>query len=230
MRVFVRLIVCALIMCSFASSGIAAGESLSPSADFNAEIQYRLDGKPTHVCGMASSIQEYARMDLDLQKTGKLSLLVDMRAGRMQIVAHRLKAYVEIPVKGNPRNWRDLLKSASSILMPQSLGMVSLVEKETKYLGKASWQGFSTKKSSVVFEASFMGKTRTFSLEIWESPVFAPFPLRVIAPETRENYGGNAWLSNIEATENIEEFYKVPEGFNRYPSVMDLFLYALTAF
>jgi len=230
MRFFGKLIAGFLLVCLAASSSYAAGEAASSSADFNAQIQYRVGEKPSHVCGTASSVQNFARMDVDLRKTGRLSILVDMRAGRMQAVAHTLKAYAEIPVTGDPRNWRDLLKSISSVLMPQSLGMVGLVEKETKYLGKASWQGFSARKSRVVFEASFMGKNRTFPLEVWESSVFAPFPLRIIAPETKETYGGSAWLSNIEATENSEQFFKVPEGYTRYPSVMDLFLYALTAF
>ena len=50
------------------------------------------------------------------------------------------------------------------------------------------------------------------------------------AEETSATHGGTAALVNIVAEQAADSMFRIPEGFTRYTSVMDLFLYALTAF
>ena len=214
-----------LAVCLLASSAQAAAY-----ADFRSDVQYRIDGKNVKNCGVATSSGSYSRLDLDLGSAGGFSLLVDADGHMMRVLSHRLKAYVEIPVAGDPRDWRSLVKSAAAAVMPQSMGMISLQEKECTPIGKDNWQGYSVKKSLNVFDVGFMGSVHRFTFEVWENEAFAPFPMHVIAEETRSTHGGTAWLTNIVAEQAAQSMFQIPEGFTRYTSVMDLFLYALTAF
>ncbi|WP_418765590.1 hypothetical protein [Mailhella sp.] len=214
-----------LAVCLSAGSAQAAAY-----ADFRSDVQYRLDGKAVKTCGSAMSSGSSSRLDLDLGSAGAFSLLVDANERMMRVLSHRLKAYVEIPVSGDPRDWRNLVKSAAAAVMPQSMGMISLQEKECTPLGKDNWQGYSVRKSRNVFDVSFMGSVHRFTIEVWENEAFAPFPMHAAAEETRATHGGTAWLTNIVAEQAAQSMFQIPEGFTRYTSVMDLFLYALTAF
>ena len=199
-------------------------------ADFRSDIQVRVDGKPLRTCGTAMSSGDFARMDLDLGSAGAFTLLVDTREHMMRVLSRRLKAYVEIPVLGDPRDWRSLIKSAAAAVMPQSMGMISLQEKESSVIGRDNWQGYAVVKTRNVFEAGFMGNVRRFTVEVWEYDAFAPFPMRARAEETSATHGGVAALTNIVAEQAADSMFRIPEEFTRYSSVMDLFLYALTAF
>ena len=202
----------------------------SAYADFRADIQFQREGREVRTCGAAISSGPFARMDLDLGRAGEFSLIVDTREHMLRVLSHRLRAYVEIPVSGDPRDWRTLVKSAAAAVMPQSMGMVSLQEKETVSLGKDSWQGYAVQKSRSVFEAGFMGSVHRFTIEVWENEVFAPFPMRASSAETSATHAGSAWLMNIAAEQSSHNMFSIPENFTRYTSVMDLLLYALTAF
>lgn len=222
----VRLLLCvgAVLLVAVTSAQAAA------YADFRADIVARVDGKAEKNCGMVMASGPGARMDLDLGSAGAFSILVDDREHMLRVLSHRLKAYVEIPVSGDTRNWRHLVKSAAAAVMPQSMGMISLQEKETVPLGKDNWQGYAVTKSRTLFEASFMGSVHRFSIEVWENDAFAPFPMRASAEETRATHGGTAALVNIVAEQAARSMFLVPEGFTRYTSVLDLLLYAITAF
>ena len=221
--------VCALCL-GFAVCFCASFAQAAAYADFRSDIQYRIDGKTVKNCGTALSSGPCARMDLDLGSAGVFTLLVDSREHMLRVLSQRLKAYVEIPVTGDPRDWRSLVKSAAAAVMPQSMGMISLQEKECTPLGKDNWQGYPVHKTRNVYEAGFMGTVRRFTLEVWENEAFSPFPMHAMAEETSATHGGSAWLTNIVAEQASQSMFQIPEGFTRYTSVMDLFLYALTAF
>lgn len=222
-------VLCALCL-GFAVCFSSSVAQAAAYADFRADIQYRIDGKIVKNCGTALSSGPYARMDLDLGSAGTFTLLVDSREHMLRVLSQRLKAYVEIPVAGNPRDWRSLVKSAAAAVMPQSMGMISLQEKESSPLGKDNWQGYAVQKTRNVYEAGFMGTVHRFTLEVWENEAFAPFPMHAMADETSATHGGSAWLTNIVAEQASQSMFLIPEGFTRYSSVMDLFLYAMTAF
>lgn len=228
MSLFKRAAQAAAFLFAFAS--FASGALAAAYADFRADVQFQLEGKTVRTCGAAMSSGPFARMDLDLGKAGEFSLVVDTREHMLRVLSHRLRAYVEIPVSGDPRNWRDLVKSAAAAVMPQSMGMISLQEKETTPLGKDNWQGYSVRKSRSVFEAGFMGSVHRFTVEVWENEAFAPFPMRASSAETSATHAGSAWLTGIAAEQSSEAMFSVPQSFTRYSSVMDLLLYALTAF
>ena len=220
-------LLCALCLCL----GICAPSAYAAAyADFRSDVQCRIDGKSVRTCGAAMSSGEYSRLDLDLGKAGGFTLLIDSRNHMLRVLSQRLKAYVEIPVSGDPRDWRSLVKSAAAAVMPQSMGMISLQEKEVTPIGKDNWQGYAVRKTRNVFEAGFMGSTRRFTVEVWENEAFSPFPMHVRAEETDATHGGAAWLTNIVAEQASQSMFRIPEGFTRYSSVMDLFLYALSAF
>ena len=219
----------ALCTCLFLLSPVASAEAAA-YADFRSDIQVRGDGKTVKTCGTVMSAGPFARMDLDLGNAGSFALIVDTEQHMLRVLSSRLKAYVEIPVAGNPRDWRSLVKSASAAVMPQSMGMISLQEKECTQLGKDNWQGYAVQKSRSVFEAGFMGSVHRFTVEVWENEAFAPFPMHARAEETRDTHGGSAWLTNIVAEQAARSMFQIPEEYTRYTSVMDLFLYALTAF
>lgn len=213
-------------VCLFAASSVQA----AAYADFRSDIQYRVDGKTVKTCGTAVSSGRFARMDLDLGSAGGFTFLVDTGEHMLRVLSQRLKAYVEIPVSGDARDWRSLVKSAAAAVMPQSMGMISLQEKESTPLGKDNWQGYSVRKTRNVFDAGFMGSVHRFTIEVWENEAFAPFPMHARAEETSATHGGSAWLTNIVAEQASQAMFRIPEGYTRYTSVMDLFLYALTAF
>ena len=199
-------------------------------ADFRADIEYRQEGKAVRHCGTAMSSGSFARMDIDLGQAGSFALIVDTQERMLRVLSFRLKAYVEIPVTGDARNWRHLVQSAAAAVIPQSMGMISLQEKEYTPLGKDNWQGYPVQKSRVVFEAGFMGSVNRFTLEVWENEAFAPFPMHASSLETRATHAASAWLMNIAAEQSSAAMFRIPEGFTRYTSIMDLLLYALTAF
>ena len=183
-------LLCALCLCL----GICAPSAWAAAyADFRSDVQYRIGGKSVHACGAAMSSGHYSRLDLDLGKAGAFTLLIDSRNHMLRVLSQRLKAYVEIPVSGDPRDWRSLVKSAAAAVMPQSMGMISLQEKEVTPIGKDNWQGYSVRKTRNVFEAGFMGSTRRFTVEVWENEAFSPFPMHVRAEETDATHGGAAW-------------------------------------
>ncbi len=207
------------------------GEALAATyADFRADIEYRREGGAVRHCGSAMSSGHYARMDVDLGSAGAFALIVDTQQNMLRVLSYRLKAYVEIPVSGDPRNWRHLVQSAAAAVMPQSMGMISLQEKEYTPLGKDNWQGYPVRRSRVVFEAGFMGSVNRFTLEVWENAAFSPFPMHATSQETRATHAAGAWLMNIAAEQSSRSMLEIPQGFTRYTSIMDLFLYALTAF
>ena len=214
-----------LVLLAAAPSALAAAY-----ADFRSDIEVRVDGRENRTCGTAMSSGHSSRMDLDLGSAGRFTLLVDSREHMLRILSQRLKAYVEIPVAGDPRDWRSLVKSAAAAVMPQSMGMITLQEKECVPIGRDNWQGYAVRKTRNVFEAGFMGSVHRFTLEVWENEAFAPFPMFARAEETGATHGGTAALVNIVAEQAADAMFHVPEGFTRYTSVMDLFLYALTAF
>ena len=209
---------------------VSASGAYAAYADFRADVQFQREGKIVRTCGSAMSSGPFARMDIDFDKAGRFSFIVDTREHMLRVLSHSLKAYVEIPVFGDPRNWRTLVKSAAAAVMPQSMGMISLQEKETVSLGRDNWQGYSVQKFRSVFEAGFMGSIHRFTLEVWENEAFAPFPLYASSAETSATHAGSAWLSNIAAEQSSQTMFRIPDSFTRYASVMDLFLYALTAF
>lgn len=217
---------CALCL----SLGGAQAAMAAPYADFKSDIEYQRDGKQAKKCGTTYSAENFVRMDVELGKAGEFTFLVDMKAGMLRVLSRKLHAYVEVPVAGNARSWRDIVQSAAAAVMPQSMGMITLQEKEYARVGKGSWKGYSVQKSRCVYEASFMGKSQRFTFEVWENTAFAPFPMRASSAETKAFHGGSAWLSNIAAEQAPADMFRVPENFTRYTSIMDLLLYALTAF
>lgn len=216
--------VCLLLLAA-APSALAAAY-----ADFRSDIEVRVDGRESRTCGTAMSSGYSSRLDLNIGSAGQFTLLVDSREHMLRVLSQRLKAYVEIPVSGDSRDWRSLVKSAAAAVMPQSMGMITLQEKECVSLGKDNWQGYAVQKTRNVFEAGFMGSVHRFTFEVWENEAFAPFPMFARAEETSATHGGTAALVNIVAEQAADSMFRIPEGFTRYSSVLDLFLYALTAF
>lgn len=199
-------------------------------ADFRAGLEYR-DGKhPVRSCGSAAVSGELARLDVRLGKAGYFTLLVDMQGGRMRVLSQKLKAYVETSVDGDAHSWRDLVRSASSVLLPQTLGMVSFQEQSCQEQGRERWNGFEAVKSRCVFKLGFMGSTRNITFDVWESRDIVPFPLKVEVIEDGRTRGGSVWLAELATVKSPEEDFLVPEDFTRFTSVLDLFLYALSAF
>jgi hypothetical protein len=202
----------------------------APHADFRAGIEYSDSGREARTCGTAAASGTRARMDVELGRVGVFTLLTDVESRQMYVLSQKLKAYVKVPVEGDPRSWRDLVASASSAIMPQSLGLVGIRETEREELGREQVQGYSAEKSRSVFEISFMGTVRQITVDVWENGLFAPFPLKVSVLESRNSREGSAWLTDIEAARTPDAELAVPEEFTRYTSVMDLLLFALTAF
>ncbi|WP_446424146.1 hypothetical protein [Mailhella sp.] len=223
----------ALLLAAALALSLTLGDapaSASPYADFTAAIEYSDSGREARPCGTAAAAGAKARMDIDLGRVGVFTLLIDTESRQLYVLSQKLKAYVLVPVEGDPRNWRDLVASASAVIMPQSLGLVGIRETEREDLGRESVQGYPAQKSRSVFEISFMGTVRQIGVEVWENSVFAPFPLKVRVPESRNSREGSAWLADIEAARMPDAELAVPEEFTRYTSVMDLLLFALTAF
>ena len=199
-------------------------------ADFRAHIEYKDGERAAARSGAAMASHRHARLDVRLGKAGDFTLLVDMEARKMRVLSQRLKAYVEADVQGDPRSWRDLLQSASAVLMPQSLGLVSLDLKEREELGRESAQGYTASRSRNVFTLGFMGSYRDISVTVWENDAFAPFPLKAEVAEDKRTRGGSVFLTEIVSVREKEELFLVPHDFTCYTSVMDLLLFAITAF
>ncbi len=202
----------------------------APHADFHATLVYEDEGGPARACGFAMTAGSCARLDVRLGMAGEFTMLVDMEARMVRVLSQRLKAYVETELVGDPRNWRDLVRSCSAILLPQTLGMVSLEEKERKVLGSEVVQGYAAERSRNVFRLGFLGSYRNITVDVWESDILVPFPLKAEVLASRETRKGSAYLTDITPSKEGEELFCVPEGFTRYSSVLDLILYALSAF
>ena len=199
-------------------------------ADFRSALEYK-DGKhPAKHCGAAAVSGELARLDVRLGKAGYFTLLVDMQGGRMRVLSQKLKAYVETSVDGDAHSWRDLVRSASSVMLPQTLGMVSFQEKSCEEQGRELWSGVEAVKSRCVFKLGFMGSYRDIMFDVWESRDIVPFPLKIEVIEDSRTRGGSVWLKGIETVKSPEKDFLVPEDFTRFTSVLDLILYALSAF
>jgi hypothetical protein len=192
-----------------------------------AELCCQEDGKEKRRGGEAMLAGNKARLDARLGKAGMFTRLVDREGGKMQVLSHRLKGYVESRLDGDARSWRDLVRSASAVLMPQTLGMVSFEEKSCTEQGRERVQGYEAVKSHCVFTRGFMGSYRDITMDVWESPTFAPLPLKVSVVGDRQTHGALLWLENVRPLKEDVEFLP-PEGYTRFSSVLDLILYALT--
>ena len=168
-----------------------------------------------------------ARLDARLGKAGQFTLLVDREAGKMQLLSHRLKGYVQSKVDGGAQSWRDIVRSASAMFMPQTLGMVSFEEKLCIEQGREQVQGCEAVKSRCVFMLGFMGSYRTITMDVWENPAFAPFPLKVSVIGDKDTHGVEVWFENVQPAKDDVSFLP-PEGYTRFSSVLDLILYAIT--
>ncbi|MBR3880330.1 MAG: hypothetical protein IKJ34_01870 [Mailhella sp.] len=210
--------------------GAGAPLHAAPCADLRAEVLYQDMKRQAKPCGMAQRSDGMARLDVRLGKAGDFVLLADMEAKTLRVFSQRLKAYVEFPIIGDPHDWRDIVKSASTAVMPQTLGMVSIEEKSREVLGHGSFQGYRAEKNRSVFELGFMGSLRRVTLLSWDSDELAPFPLKVQVVPSQDTREGIAWLSDIVSECSPEQVFMLPEGATRYTSIMDLLLYALTAF
>ena len=193
----------------------------------HAELCYQEDGKDVRRGGEAMLAGKKARLDARLGKAGQFTLLVDKEAGKMQLLSHRLKGYVESKVDGNAQSWRDIVRSVSSMLMPQTLGMVSFEEKLCIDQGREQVQGCEAVKSRCVFMLGFMGSYRTITMDVWENPAFAPFPLKVSVIGDKNTHGVEVWFENVQPAKDDVSFLP-PEGYTRFSSVLDLILYAIT--
>ena len=220
--------------CRVAVACAVSGFLLWPSVtlayeSFQADVLCAYGSRGEFVCGDVMARGDFARMDVTLNKVGEFSLLVDVESRKMRILSRKLKAYVEIFLDSTADNWRELLMSAASAVMPQSLGLVSLYEKDSQDLGKVRWQGVSVKRSRHDFEATFMGKSRRFTIETWEADKYQPFPVKAMLIGKGGDASGSARLAKVRNTGPRKEVFSLPEGYVRYTSIMDLLLYALTA-
>jgi len=136
---------------------------------------------------------------------------------------------VESRVEGEGKSWRELVRSASAVLMPQTLGMVSFEEKSYRELGRESVEGYEALKSRCVFSLGFMGSYRDITVDVWESEAFAPFPLKVTVLDDKSTQGGAAWLEAVQPLKEGRAAFLLPAGYTRFGSVLDLILYALSA-
>lgn len=193
----------------------------------HAELCYQEEGKDVRRGGEAILAGSKARLDARLGKAGQFTLIVDRAAAKMQLLSHRLKGYVESKLDGSAQNWRDIVRSASSMLMPQTLGMVSFEEKSCIEQGRERLLGYEAVKSRCVFTLGFMGSFRTITMEVWESPAFAPFPLKVSVVGDKDTHGAEVWFEDIKPMKEEGDFLP-PEGYTRFSSVFDLILYVLT--
>lgn len=210
--------------------GRAPGWAASSYAGFRAAVAYSENGHAPGRCGTAMAAGEHARLDMEFRKVGTFTLLVDAQARRMHILSQKLKAYVSMPVEGDPRDWRALVESASAAIVPQSLGLVSIKELRREELGRRSVQGRMAEGSRSVFEIVFMGSVRQITVEAWENSAFSPFPLKISLPAEQNAHAGSVWLENLASVRVPEAEFAVPEGFTRSTSLMNLLLFALTAF
>lgn len=225
-----RLIGRALFLSVALAFGSAHALYAASYADFRADVRYQEEKRLEKICGLAQVSGGQARLDVRLGKAGDFVLLADMDDRTLRVLSQRLNAYVEIPVSGDPRNWRDLVESASAAIMPQTLGMVSIEEKARETLGCELVQGYRAEKSRSVFELGFMGSFKRVTVVVWENESFAPFPLKMSLLASKDTREGNAWLSDITLERAPKSTFTLPEGSTRYTSIMDLLLYALTAF
>jgi hypothetical protein len=108
--------------------------------------------------------------------------------------------------------------------------MVSFQEQSSEEKGRELWNGIEAVKSRCVFKLGFMGSYRDITFDVWESRDIAPFPLKVEVIEDGRTRGGSVWLKGIEYVKIPEKDFLVPEDFTRFTSVLDLILYALSAF
>ena len=223
-RVSAALLALAVFACLLAPPAVVAAPE-----ERRAELLYQKEGGEPRRGGEAMVCGRHARLDVQLGKAGLFTLLVDGEAGKMQVLSQRLKGYVESRVEGEGRNWRELVRSASAVLMPQTLGMVSFEEKSYRELGRESVEGYEALKSRCVFSLGFMGSYRDITVDVWESEAFAPFPLKVAVLDDKSTQGGAAWLDAVQPLKEGRDAFLLPAGYTRFGSVLDLILYALSA-
>ncbi len=202
----------------------------SPDPQFSSDVLVKVGKKPASVYGTASAGGGRSRLDITTHNAGMFFLVVDAENKTMRVASERLKAYVEVPVAGDPQNWRDLLKSAAAVIAPQSLGMINIQESERKSRGRSILNGYSAERSSSVFDVTFMGRQQRFKVNVWENRFFAPFPMQVAVAETKDTWPGKASLVHVTADDHDPEYFEIPDGYTRYASVMELVLYALAHF
>ncbi|WP_298067867.1 hypothetical protein [uncultured Mailhella sp.] len=199
-------------------------------ADFRADVVSQQGKQSPQPCGTVRASGHYVRLDVQLGRAGEFSFILDEEAKRLSVLSLVLKAYVDIPVSGDARDWRELVKSVSAAVMPQSMGLMSAEEVERAPLSRGSWKGYAANRSRSVFQFTLMGSQRRVTMEVWENEAFAPLPLRVLVDETRETYASSAWLDNITAEQSGDAIFQIPDDFTRYTSVLDMVLYALSLF
>ena len=209
--------------------GLSMSAEAAPLASFCSDIMFQAGKRPAGICGRAASAEGKARLDIYTRKAGSFVIVTDPAEKRMQVCSESLKAYVEIPLAGDAAHWRDLIKSATAVIFPQSLGMVNVQEVSHKKMGVVNLKGYAAEKSRSVFEVTFLGKIRRFEVELWENETFSPFPMQVAVAETAETHAGKAWLTKITADELPPSQFNTPKGYTRYTSVMDLVLYAIAS-
>lgn len=200
----------------------------APAADFQADLLYSDSDTKPRKGGTAMAQGTQARLDVRLGKAGDFTLLVDREARRMRVLSQRLKGYVETTAEGPLDSWRDILRNASSVLMPQTLGMVSLAEKSSSALGRERLEGLEAEKSRHVFTLGFLGSFRDLTVVVWENARVSPFPLKAEVVEDERTESGAIWLGSIKDAPASADF-AVPAGFTRFTSILDLLLYALSA-
>ena len=197
--------------------------------DYRALLKCQDGAREAQSVGRVMTNGSHGRLDVRLGKAGDFSLLIDSEEKKLRVLSHRLKAYVESALEGDAQSWRGIVHSVSTVLLPQTLGIVSLQEKSCQELGRERVGRHGAEKSRCVFTLGFMGSYRDITVDVWDSKAFAPFPLKVEVIEDEKTRGGKAWLADIEAVREGKELFLLPEGYTRFTSVLDLILYALSA-
>ena len=219
-----------LALCALCIFVAVPSDAAAVQSGFQADVLYADSAREPRKGGTVMTSGEQARIDVRLEKAGEFSLIVDMQGRRMQVLSQKLKGYVETSIEGEPHSWRDLFRSVSSMLLPQTLGLVSLQEKSSEDMGRERIQGLDAVKSRHVFTLGFLGSYRDISVIVWEHPAVAPFPLKAEVLEDDRTRGASVWLGNVRPVPGPEDRFFLPEGFSRFTSVLDLILYALASF
>jgi len=222
-----RTVQSVLVLLAFLLTAFSA--QAAPREDYRAVVKCQDGVRDAQSIGRVMTNGSHGRLDVRLGKAGDFSLLVDGEEKKLLVLSHRLKAYVESAVEGDALSWRGLVHSVSSVLLPQTLGLVSFQEKSCQELGRERVGRHEAEKSRCVFTLGFMGSYRDVTVDVWDSKAFVSFPLKVEVIEDERTRGGKAWLADIEPVREGKELFLLPEGYTRFTSVLDLILYALSA-